>query len=86
MVGQVHDIAVLVVARVGEGDGDDLLVVLSAVEHGDVPDRVAPHKRERVEHLRAEHEHVERVAVVAVAAGDEAVVRRIVCGGIENAV
>ena len=86
VVGQIHNIAVFVVARVGEGDGDDLLVVLTAVEHGDIPDRVAPHERERIEHLGAEHEHVERVAVVAVAAGDEAVVGGVVGRCIQNAV
>ena len=84
--GQIHQVVVGVVGGIGEGDGDDLLVVLAAVQHGDVADGVAAHQCEGVDFLRTEHQHVQRIAVVAVGAGNEAVVGGVVGGGVEHPV
>ena len=71
---------------VREGDGDDLLVVLPAVGHGDVPHGETAHQRQRGQGLGAEHQHVQRVAVVAVGPGDKAIVGGVMGGGVQNAV
>ena len=47
---------------------------------------VAAHQGEGVDFLRTEHQHVQRIAVVAVGAGNEAVVGGVVGGGVEHPV
>ena len=86
VVGQFGDVLVVFIGGVGEGDGNDLLVVLAVVQHGDVADGVAAHQGQGIQHLGAQHQHVQGVAVVAVGAGDEAVVGGVVGGGVEDAV
>ena len=84
--GQVHQVLDVVVGGIGEGDGDDLLVVLSPVQHGDVSNGVTAHQGHGVDGLRAHHQHVQGVPVVAVGPGDEAVVGGVVGGGVEHPV
>ena len=83
---QLVDALVLVVGRVAERDRDDFFVVSAVVDHRNDADGVAAHQRHRLNRLRAEDENVQRVVVVAVGARNEAVIRRIVRRGVENAV
>ena len=86
VVGQLGNVLIGVVGRVLEGNGDDLLVERAAVLHRDDADEVALNEAQRTDALRAEHQHIQRVAVVRPGAGDEAVVGGIVRGGVEYAV
>src|SRR5574341_1143540 len=65
---------------------DDLVVLAAIVPHRQHSDRAAPDDRQRSERLLAEHEHVERITVVAVGLGDESIVRGIVDRRVEHAV
>ena len=67
--GKLRNVLVLIVGRVGEGDCDYLLVITSAVQHGDVTNGIAAHQREGVKGLGAENQNVQRVAVITVGMG-----------------
>ena len=86
MPRQIHDVVIHIIHGVGEGDGDDLFIVFAAVGHGDIADGVAAHQRQRLQRLRAQDQNIQRVVVVAVGAGDKAVVRGIMSGGIKDPV
>ena len=86
MPGQLGDVLVIVVSGVVKGDGDDFLILAAAVVHDDDADGVAPHQGHGDDVLRAEHQHVQGVAVVSVGAGDKAVVGRVVGGGVQHPV
>lgn len=86
MGGQLGDVGIEVVGRILKGDGDDLLVLRAAVLHADDTDGEAAHKAQRADALAAQYQHVQRVTVLGPRAGDEAVVRGVVRGGIEDAV
>ena len=83
---KLADVEHVVVIRVAQRHGDDLFVARVAVVHFEHADRAAFHQRHRLDGLRAEHQHVERVAVVCVGARDKAVVGRIVRRGIQHAI
>ena len=72
-----------VVHGVVEGDGDDLLVQLALVPHGDDTDGIAAHQAEGRDGLAGQHQHVQRIAVVGIGAGDQPIVGRVVGGGVE---
>src|SRR5918997_4764440 len=86
MLGQLVEALVGAVLGVFEGDADDLLVVLAVVDH--VHHAYGPNdqKAQRLDGLLHEHEHVERVAVVAQGPGNKPVVGRVVDGRVEDAV
>ena len=67
-------------------DGDDLVVLLARVDHRHQADRAGVDERERDDRLLAQHQHVERVVVLGERLRDEAVVGRVVDGGVEDAV
>ena len=84
--GEIVDRLIGRVGRVAVRQGDDLLVHLAPVLHRDHADREAADERAVQDRLRAEDQHVERVAVLRESAGDEPVVRGIVGRGIKDAV
>ena len=65
---------------------DDLVVDALLVAHPHHADGARLDDRQRVDRLLAEHQRIERVAVVAERARDEAVVGRIVHGAVEHAI
>ena len=75
-----------VVGGIGEGNGNDLVVQLAAVVHPHTTDGVDLHQGHGVDGLGAKHQYVQRVSVVGVGAGDEAVVGGIVGGGVQHTV
>ena len=58
------DILVHIVIRIVEGYSDDLLIVMTVVQHSDNSDRIASYQRKRHELFRAEHENVQRIVVI----------------------
>ena len=86
MVRQLRDVLIGVVGRILEGNGNDLFIETAAVLHRNNADGVALHEAQRADAFRAEHQNVQRVAVVRPGAGDEAVVGGIVSRGVENSV
>ena len=86
MSRQAVDVSVDVVGGVGEGDGNNLVVQLAAVYHAHGADGGDAHQRQRVEGLGAQHQHIQRVAVIGECARNKAVVGGVVGRGVENAV
>ena len=86
VVRQLRDVGVEVVRRLAEGDGDDLFVHLTVVDHVDDADRVALHQRGGQNGLAAQYEHVERVAVVGEGARDKPVAGGVHRRGVQHAV
>ena len=86
MAGQLRYVTVGVVGGVLKGDCNDLLVHFPLILHGDDADGIAPYQAQRRKHLAAQHQHVQRVAVVRKGARDQTVVCRIVGRGIKDAV
>ena len=84
--GQLADIVVAVVGGILEGDGDDLFIQLALIQHGNDADGIAAHQTQGLDHLAAKHQHVQRVVVVRIGAGNQAVVGGIVGGGVQDAV
>ena len=84
--GQFAHIVVGVVGRVLKRDGDDLLVQAALVQHGDHADGIAAHQAQGLDDLTGEHQHIQRVVIICVSAGDQAIIGGIMRGGIEDAV
>ena len=76
-------IAELGVAR---GHGDDFVVAGAGVDHGHDPDGAGFDERERLDRLLAKNEDVEGIVVFGISLRNEAVVRRIKNGGVDDAV
>ena len=62
------------------------MIWLAAVDHGHQADGAGMNDRERHDRILAEHEDIERIIIFGQRLRDEAIVRRIVDGGIEDAV
>lgn len=73
VTGELRNVLIYVVGRFAERDGDDLFVLLAVVEHIDDADGITLHQRRRQNGFAAQHEHVERVAVVRERARNETV-------------
>ena len=86
MRGKVLYVLVMIVVRVVEGNGDDLLIVSAVIHHRDNSDGVGANKGHGFNILGTYQQHVERVAVITVGAGDESVVCWIVRRGVEDSV
>ena len=86
VAGQLGDVVVHVVVGVVLADGDYLLVHLAAVLHRDDAYRPAAHEGHGLYGLGADDQHVQRVPVVAVGAGDKAVVGGVMRRRVEDAV
>ena len=86
MLGQLGDVMIGIVGRILKRDGDDLFVHAALILHRQNADGIALHKAQRTDGLGAKHKNVQRVAVLRPGTGDEAVVRRIVGGGIKDTV
>ena len=86
MRGQLVDRRDAEVGGVGEGDGNDLIVHLAAVDHTHHADGVDADERERIDRLGAEDKHVQWVSVISVGARDKAVVGGVVRRGIQDSV
>lgn len=84
--GQLAHIVVGVIRRVLKRDGDDLLIQAALVQHGDHPDGIAAHQAQGLDDLTGEHQHIQRVVIICVSAGDQAIIGGIMRGGIEDAV
>ena len=82
MGGKLGNVMVAVIGRIVEGNGNDLFVPLAAVEHGNHTDGVGADEGQGCYRLGAEQQYIQRIAVVTVGAGDEAVVCRVMRGGI----
>ena len=82
-LGDVGDVGVLGVVG---GDGDELVVLPLVVPHAHHADDLGLHDGERHDVLLAVDQDVERIPVVAVGAGHEAVVGRVVDRAEEDAV
>ena len=84
--GQLGNIRIQMIGGVLEGDGDDLLIQVAAVLHGDDADGEAAHQTHGANGLAAQHQHVQRVAVIGPGTGNEAVVGGVVGRGVEDTV
>ena len=84
--GQLGGLTEAVELGVADGDGQDLVVGLAGVEHGHQADRPGGHQGHRRHGLLAEHQDVERVVVLGVRLGDEAVIGRVVDRRVEDPV
>ena len=83
---QLRGLAEAVELGVVDRDGEDLVVLLAAVDHRHQADRPRVHQRQRRDGLLAEHQHVERVVVLGERLRDEPVVGRVVDGRVQDAV
>jgi hypothetical protein len=84
--GQLLVIGVVAEGRVADADGDDLVVDPLVVAHSHQADGARLDDGQRVDGILAEHQRVQRIAVIAEAARDEAVVGGIVDGAVKDAV
>ena len=83
---KLRDVAELRIGRIIDMDGDDLVVGHPIIEHAHQADGARAHHGERYHRLVAEHQHVERIAVLAVGARHESVVRRVDDRAVEDAI
>ena len=83
---QFRDIAVMAKRRIVFVNRDDFVVFFVLVDHLHHADRARRQQAHRLHRFLAQNENIERVLVVAVSTRDEAVIRRIKDGGIQNAV
>jgi hypothetical protein len=80
MVGVVRE------RGIAHADRDDLVVDALVVAHAHHANCARLNDRQRIHRLLSEHQHVERIAVVAERSRDESVVRRVVDGAVEHAI
>ena len=71
---------------IADADRDDLVVDALLVAHPHHPDGAGFDDRQRMHRLLPQHQRVERIAVIAERARDEAVIGRIVDGAVEHAI
>src|SRR5437867_2081344 len=83
---QLLERVVVRILRIIDVYGDDLVVLFILIAHLHHADGPGPHDGQRNDRFLAEHEHIERVPIVAVSLGDESVIRRVVHGAEENTV
>lgn len=83
---ELINVLIHIVVGVVVGDSDYLLVVTAVVYHCDNTDRVGSDERHRLNILSTNQEHIEWVAVIAVCARYKAVIRRVMCRGIQYAI
>ncbi len=57
---QLGNIRIQMIGGVLEGDGDDLLIQVAAVLHGDDADGEAAHQTHGADGLAAQHQHVQK--------------------------
>ena len=74
------------VGGVGEGDSDNLVILLATVDHSHSADGVHLNEGHGNDRLGAKNENVQRVTVICIGARNEAVVCGIVGGGVEYAI
>ena len=67
-------------------DGQDLVIPFAAIEHGHHADGSSLHQRQRRECFLTQHKYVERIIVLGIGLGNEAVIGGIVNRRIENAI
>ena len=82
----VAEIVEPVRVRIARGHREHLLVGRAAIHEVEEPDRARVHQAAGEDRDGHQHEHVERIAVVAEGAREEAVVARIVHGAVQHAV
>ena len=80
-LGQVVDVAQVLLAGVVAGHAEDLVVTALLVAHAEHPDGARPDEAAGERRLLDQHQGVERVAVLAQGVFDEPVVRRVLGGG-----
>jgi len=86
MRGEIAGFDVIAEFGVARGDGDNFVVAGAGVNHGHDADGAGFDERERLNGLLAENEDVEGIVVFGVGLRDEAVVRGIKNGGVDDAV
>ena len=84
VAGQLGNILVPGQGGIPKRHRDDFFIGGLVIHHLDNPDGIALHQRQRHDGLLAEHQHIQRIAVVGVGAGDKAVVGRIVGGCVQH--
>jgi len=62
--------------RIVRGHGDNFVVAGAGIDHGHQPDRASFDERERLHRLLAQDKHIERIVVLGVRLGNEAIVCR----------
>jgi hypothetical protein len=77
---QIVEVTQVVQARVGDGDGQHLVVAAGLIAHSEHRDGSTSHKTTREGRLLDQHEHVKRVAGLAQRILDEPVVGGILGG------
>src|SRR5262249_45124326 len=83
---QIRSAAIVGEPGIADADRYDLVVDALLVAHSHHADGAGGHDRQRVHRLLSEHQRIERIAIVAIRAWNEAVVRRIVYGAVQHAV
>ena len=83
---QLLDIRIVRHRFIAIGHRDDLVVLLSLVDHSHHTDHLRVHQTQRLHLGRTDHQNIQRIVVVAVGLRNEAVVRGIVNGTEQNAI
>jgi len=86
MRGKIAGFDVIAELGIARGDGDNFVVAGARVDHGHDADGAGFDERERLNGLLAENEDVEGIVVFGVGLRDEAVVRGIKNGGVDDAI
>ena len=83
---QVGHVLEVVVGRIVKGNCNDLLVPVALVLHDDHPDGVTTHQSHRADLFGTQDQDIQRIPVTGESPGDEAVIGRVVGGGVEDPV
>ena len=86
MRGEIAGLDVIAEFGIARGDGDDFVVAGAGVDHGHDADGAGLDERERLNGFLAENEDVEGIVVFGVGLRDEAVVRGIKNGGVDDTI
>jgi len=84
--GEIAGLDVIAEFGVARGNGDDFVVAGAGVDHGHDADGAGFDKCEGLNGLLAENEDVEGIVVFGIGLRDEAVVRGIKNGGVNDAI
>ena len=86
MAGQFTNILVISIGWVLKGNCNNFFVQLSAIHHLNYTNGIATNQAKRMNHLAAQHQNIQWVAIICQSARNQAIVGRIVSGSVQNAV
>jgi hypothetical protein len=86
MLRQHADIGDVVHRGIMGGYGNDLIILLPAVDHLHIADHGGFHQAERLDGFAAHHQDIQGIIVISQGTWDEAIVNRVMEAGIDHAV